>query len=391
MSATHAGGQHGVAAMQGGTAMEAGGVKRVGEALAAGQAQGGANKRRAALGTLTNRQAGGLPQARQKPVPHRPASHVAPLPPAPAPVDQFIDDASGPTTTAVQQELLEEPPKLVDVVDAPLQDFIDIDAGASHLEGGEYIEEIHSYLRTLELRFRPNGGYMRKQRDISHSMRSILVDWLVEVAEEYRLQPQTLYIAVGYIDRFLSEMSVQRGKLQLVGVTCMLLAAKYEEIYPPAIDEFVYITDHTYTKDQILKMEHLVLKVLRFDMGPVTILTFLRRFLAAAHADDQLKLLASYVAEMTMQHGDKFMQYIPSMLAASAVSMAMAMLRRPFWSSTLEHYTKYTLADLTPCMRDMHAMTICAPKCDQQAVREKYGRKHFLQVSGVLPLPECPV
>lgn len=182
-----------------------------------------------------------------------------------------------------------------DIVDMPemLPDFVDIDAGASHLEGGDYIPEIHGYLRALECRFRPNAGYMRKQRDISHSMRAILVDWLVEVAEEYRLQPQTLYIAVGYIDRFLSEMSVQRGKLQLVGVTCMLLAAKYEEIYPPAIDEFVYITDHTYTRDQILKMEHLVLKVLRFDMGPVTILTFLRRFLAAAHADDQLKLLAS--------------------------------------------------------------------------------------------------
>ena len=82
-------------------------------------------------------------------------------------------------------------------------------------------------------------------------MRAILVDWLVEVAEEYRLHPQTLHVAVSYIDRFLSEMSVQRGKLQLVGVTCMLLAAKFEEIYPPAVDEFVYITDNTYTRDQV--------------------------------------------------------------------------------------------------------------------------------------------
>jgi cyclin A len=86
---------------------------------------------------------------------------------------------------------------------------------------------------------------MAKQKDINHSMRTILVDWLVEVAEEYKLNSHTLYIAVGYIDRFLSEMSVQRGKLQLVGVTAMLLASKYEEIYPPAVDEFVYITDNT--------------------------------------------------------------------------------------------------------------------------------------------------
>lgn len=97
----------------------------------------------------------------------------------------------------------------------------------------------------------PKARYMRKQRDINHSMRSILVDWLVEVAQEYKLNTQTLFIAIGYIDRFLSEMSVQRTKLQLVGVTAMLLAAKYEEIYPPAVDEFVYITDNTYNREQV--------------------------------------------------------------------------------------------------------------------------------------------
>ena len=95
--------------------------------------------------------------------------------------------------------------------------------------------------------------YMRKQRDINHSMRSILVDWLVEVSQEYRLDSQTLFMAVSYIDRFLSEMSVQRGKLQLVGVTAMLLASKYEEVYPPAVDEFVYITANTCSRAQVQK------------------------------------------------------------------------------------------------------------------------------------------
>ena len=77
-------------------------------------------------------------------------------------------------------------------------------------------------------------------------MRGILIDWLVEVAEEYRLEAETLYLAVNYIDRFLSQVPVNRSKLQLVGVTCMLVAAKYEEIHPPAVDEFVYISDNTY-------------------------------------------------------------------------------------------------------------------------------------------------
>ena len=66
---------------------------------------------------------------------------------------------------------------------------------------------------------------MKKQQDITTSMRSILVDWLVEVSEEYKLHRETLFLAVNYIDRFLSQMAVQRGKLQLVGAASMFLAA----------------------------------------------------------------------------------------------------------------------------------------------------------------------
>ena len=66
---------------------------------------------------------------------------------------------------------------------------------------------------------------MIKQPDITYPMRSILVDWLVEVGEEYKLNQETIYLAVNYIDRFLSYMSVQRAKLQLVGTACMFIAA----------------------------------------------------------------------------------------------------------------------------------------------------------------------
>jgi hypothetical protein len=77
----------------------------------------------------------------------------------------------------------------------------------------------------FQVRHRPKPGYMNKQPDITYSMRSVLVDWLVEVAEEYRLQTETLYLAVSYIDRFLSFMSVVRAKLQLVGTAAMFIAA----------------------------------------------------------------------------------------------------------------------------------------------------------------------
>lgn len=92
---------------------------------------------------------------------------------------------------------------------------------------------------------------MRKQPDITCGMRAILVDWLVEVADEFQLDPQTLFLSVAYVDLYLSHISVARSKLQLVGTTCMYLAAKVEEIDPPEIGQFAYITDNTYSKKQV--------------------------------------------------------------------------------------------------------------------------------------------
>lgn len=158
------------------------------------------------------------------------------------------------------------------------------------------------YLREAEVRHRPKPMYMRKQQDISHSMRTILVDWLVEVGEEYRLQNETLCLAVSYIDRFLSVMSVVRAKLQLVGTAAMFIAAKYEEIYPPDVGEFVYITDSTYTKKQVLRMEQLILKVLTFDLCVPTTSVFLNAYPIAEDLPKDVKFMAQVSVLWAINH-----------------------------------------------------------------------------------------
>ena len=102
-----------------------------------------------------------------------------------------------------------------------------------------------------QLKRRPTTTYMESmQTDINPMMRSILLDWLVEVGQEYRLTSDTLFLSAAYIDRYLSLVDVKRNRLQLVGVTAMLVASKYEEIYAPQVEEFCYITDNTYTREQ---------------------------------------------------------------------------------------------------------------------------------------------
>jgi cyclin B len=83
-------------------------------------------------------------------------------------------------------------------------------------------------------------------------MRSILIDWLIEVHFKYKLQSETLFIAVRIIDRYLELEKVPKSRLQLVGVTALLVACKYEEIYPPELKDFVFLTDKAYTKEDML-------------------------------------------------------------------------------------------------------------------------------------------
>ncbi|KAI5423638.1 hypothetical protein KIW84_030018 [Lathyrus oleraceus] len=121
-----------------------------------------------------------------------------------------------------------------------------------------YLSDISDYLRTMEMqeKRRPAGDYMDKvQRCITTNMRRTLVDWLVEVADEYKLLPETLHLAVSYIDRFLSIHSLNRSKLQLLGVSAMLIASEYEEITPPKAVDFCQITDNTYELHEVLEME----------------------------------------------------------------------------------------------------------------------------------------
>ena len=79
-------------------------------------------------------------------------------------------------------------------------------------------------------------------------MRSILVDWLVDVHLKFKLLPETLFITINLIDRFLEKSKVTKTRLQLVGVTALFIASKYEEIYPPELKDFIYITDRAYSK-----------------------------------------------------------------------------------------------------------------------------------------------
>ena len=139
----------------------------------------------------------------------------------------------------------------------------------------EYQEEIIPYLISLENEKRINPNYMSKQNDINEKMRMILIDWLIEVHLKFKLLPETLFLTINFIDRYLQNNQTPRDKLQLIAVSSLLIACKYEEIYPPEISSFVYITDNAYTKEEILNYEIKILGDLEYDVTYPTSLRFL--------------------------------------------------------------------------------------------------------------------
>jgi cyclin A len=252
----------------------------------------------------------------------------------------------------------------------------------------DYVNSIFTYLRENEVRLRlPHHNYMEVvQTNLTPSMRGILVDWLVEVAEEYELSSETLFLAVNYLDRFAATCPVDRRKFQLVGVACMLIASKYEGIFAPAVDEFVYISANTYPREEVLLMEVAILNALNFTLTAATPKVFLRRYLKAAGADLTLAFLASYLCEISLLEYS-FLQYLPSMVASASVFLALRTLGREPWTPTLEFYTSYQLQDPTfqQCVRDLYQLQVNAPKGSLQAIHEKYAHQRFQKVSKIAP------
>ena len=162
---------------------------------------------------------------------------------------------------------------------------------------------------------------MANQKELTWKMRTILVDWLIEVQWKLKLLPETLFLSVNIIDRFLSRRAVSLVKLQLVGLSATLLASKYEEVLSPSIANFIYLSDNTYEDSELLKAERYMLQVLGFSLAYPNPLTYLRRISKADNYDTRNRTMAKYLMEFALLD-EGFMTCPPSLLAAVGMYLA---------------------------------------------------------------------
>lgn len=224
---------------------------------------------------------------------------------------------------------------------------------------------------------------MRWQQDINEKMRAILIDWIIEVHLKFKLLPETLFITVSLIDRYLELTQVKRNNLQLVGVTAMLIASKYEEIYAPEVKDFVYITDNAYTRQDIFECECQMLSRLEFNITCPSAYRFLERFTKVAQADAQQFNLARYLIELPLIE-QRMLKYTPSTIAASAILLSRRITlpsKESHWTSALWQSSGYSENELRSCLKDMVILLKGIDKCTLQAVRKKFSLQRFMEVA----------
>ncbi|XP_019059396.1 PREDICTED: cyclin-B2-4-like isoform X1 [Tarenaya hassleriana] len=284
----------------------------------------------------------------------------------------------------------------------------------------EYIDDLYSFYKENECRSCVPPNYMENQQDLNERMRGILIDWLIEVHYKFELMEETLYLTVNLIDRFLAAQEIVRKKLQLVGVTAMLLACKYEEVSVPVVDDLILISDKAYTRTEVLDMvifqdqnircfitkchilrknngvkmrenmcfflqEKLMVTTLQFNFCLPTPYVFMRRFLKAAQSDKKLELLSFFIIELCLVEYE-MLKYPPSQLAASAIYTAECTLNGfKQWNKTCELHTGYTEEQLLECSRKMATFHQKAGTGKLTGVHRKYSTSKFGYATRNLP------
>ncbi|KAK4766453.1 hypothetical protein SAY87_008095 [Trapa incisa] len=256
----------------------------------------------------------------------------------------------------------------------PKEQALDIDAAdaGNELAAVEYVEDLYRFYKEAENENRPTD-YMPLQPELNEKMRMILVDWLVEIHNKFDLMPETLYLTINIIDRFLSVKSVPRRELQLLGMAALLTASKYEEIWAPEVNDIVCISDRAYTHEQVLAMEKAILGRLEWYLTVPTHYVFLVRFIKAAVADRRLENTAHFLAELGLMNYTA-LSYSPSLVAASAVYAARRTLNlSPFWNGTLKLHTGYSEEQIKECAKLLVGFHSKAKDSKFQVVYRKYS------------------
>ncbi|XP_053550340.1 cyclin-F isoform X2 [Bombina bombina] len=193
-----------------------------------------------------------------------------------------------------------------------------------------------------------------KQKGLNDTMRYILIDWLVEVATMKDFSSLCLHMTVDMVDRYLKQRFVQRGLIQLVGIACMVLCTRFMSKEILTIREAVWLTDNTYTYEDLVRMMGEIISVLEGKIRMPTVVDYKDLLLHVTPLDGGTLSLCSYISELSLLYTELSV-YSPAQIAAGSLLLARILHKQALpWPSHLAESTGYTLESLTPCVLLIH-------------------------------------
>jgi len=246
-----------------------------------------------------------------------------------------------------------------------------------------YAKDIFDHLLAVEEKLYAKYGYLNQsQIDVTDKMRAILIDWLVDIHIKFKLLPETFYLAINLLDRALEKITVTKGKLQLVGITTMFIAAKYQEIYPPDLKDFVHVTDKAYTREDILEMEGRILCMLNFKLTVPSALTFLERYSKIAGMDQKSFYFCQYLLELALLDY-RMLKYRPSLLVCGAIHFTHRVFKRQTSEEALHRTTGYTDQMIKLCAKDLFLTVKTIDRSTLKALKRKFLTSQYMEVSNI--------
>jgi len=227
-------------------------------------------------------------------------------------------------------------------------------------------------------------GYMKNHTDINEQMRAILVDWIIEVHSKFNLKEETLFLCIFIIDKYLKSEIIPRSKLQLLGVSSIMIACKQEEIYSPSIRDFVFITDNAYTKQEIFEMEYQILKTLEFNTVMASSLRFYELIafdfnFESKHFNFGLYLLELYLIDYRMT------KYLPSVIACTAAYIVMKFFKIPNYTKIYSSWNRNTNSSslIKDCAREICFLVDNINGSSLKATKKKFSQEKYDSVSSI--------
>ena len=259
----------------------------------------------------------------------------------------------------------------------------------------EYINKIYYNLLKEEeegIVPKPKYNYMKEQKEINEQMRSILIDWIIDVHYKFGFTDETLFMTVLIIDRYLTVKQITRTKLQLLGITALMIACKHEEIDLPKVDDFIYITDNAYVKDEVLKMENDVLKELNFTLLYPSQIKFFEYLSIHFGFDKKKHMMGKYLMESFLID-IKCTKYKPSVISSACCYIVMKFFKmknyqesydKKFYSLIINDDAKYTEHDIKECAKDICLFVDNINKTKFLACQKKYAKPEQEKVSIII-------